>query len=145
MISESTAATPDDARAKPVRLFYVDDSGAERSGYATFSWIEFIIDDWNAGLMLDRRLQVDGELGLLVMDGDGTDSSYYAAHRDLDLGTRALIEDPAFQNSHRSQWVQIADLIAYAGYQHLVRLPEKQFAWEWYRTLGERVLGTFEV
>lgn len=59
--------------------------------------------------MLDARLQADGELGLLVMDGDGVDGSYYAA------------------------------------YQHLIRLPEKEFAWNWYRTLGERVHGTFEV
>ena len=229
--------TPPDS--KPVRLFYVDDSGAERSGYATFSWVELAIDDWNRGLgevlawrahldhmygipkryelhstdfangrgnpslrgdtwnrrkayrsqvlqesfhrfslwpwmsagtvysrtelrrddfarerarvyqelvrMLDARLRADGELGLLVMGGDGTDGSYYAAHRDLALETRALVEDPAFQHSHRSQWVQIADLVAYAAYQHLVRLPEKQFAWEWYGTLGERVHGTFEV
>ena len=96
-------------------------------------------------MAVDARLREDGELGLLVMGGDGTDGSYYAAHRDLALETRALVEDPAFQHSHRSQWVQIADLVAYAAYQHLVRLPEKQFAWEWYGTLGERVHGTFEV
>jgi hypothetical protein len=224
---------------KPVRLFYVDDSGAERSGFATFSWIELAIDDWNTGLgevlnwrehldhkygipkryelhstdfvngrgnpsrrgdqwnrrkahrsqvmeesfnrfslwpwlsvgtvyshtelkrddfarerarvyqeliqMLDRRLQADGELGLLVMDGDGTDSSYYAAHRALQLETRALIEDPGFQHSHRSQWVQIADLVAYSSYQSLVRLPEKEFAWGWSESLAQRILGVFEV
>lgn len=223
----------------PVRLFYVDDSGAERSGFATFSWIELAIDDWKMGLgevlswrahldhnygipkryelhstdfangrgnpsrrgdawnrrkahrsqvleesfrrfslwpwlsvgtvyshtslqrdafarerarvyqklvqMLDSRLAAAGELGLLVMDGDGTDSSYYAAHRDLPLETRSLIEDPTFQHSHRSQWVQIADLVAYASYQKLVHLPEKQFAWEWYDSLGDRDLGTFKV
>lgn len=214
--------------SKPVRLIYVDDSGAERSGYATFSWIELRIDDWQAALRevldwrhqlarvhqipvtyelhatkfvngrgdpsldllwnrhkskrslvvddafrmlaaatwlsvgtvyshtslrgrafaderarvygelvtrLDQRLTAAGEFGILYMDGDGTDRSYIAAHRELKLATRSLIEDPAFQHSRSSHLVQIADLIAYAGYQHILQLPEKWFAWPWYPAL----------
>lgn len=216
---------------KPLRLFYVDDSGAEATGYATFSWIEFLVDDWKPGLrqvldwrkkllrehqipilyelhatkfvngrgdpsldpawnrrkinrsqvvddaiamlaasswlsvgtlyshtslrrrqfsaerssvyaelvrLIDQRLTQAGELGILVMDGDGTDDSYVSAHRDLPLATRSLIEDPVFQHSHRSQLVQLADLTAYAAYQHLLRHPSKQFAWPWYPALSER-------
>ncbi|MGP9613777.1 DUF3800 domain-containing protein [Brachybacterium sp. AOP42-B2-9] len=55
-------------------------------------------------------------MGLLVMDGDGTDTSYIAAHHELPIATRSLLEDPGSQHSSRSQWVQIADLIAYAAY-----------------------------
>lgn len=216
---------------RPARLIYVDDSGAERSGFATFSWIEVSLDDWSTGLaqvlrwrshltkthgipknyelhavnfangrgnpsvndawnrrkahrsavldeafdrfaswtwlragtvysstqlrredfagerarvygelvqLLDRRLEEAGEWGFLVMDGDGTDSSYITAHRQLPIASRSLIEDPAFQHSYRSQWVQLADLTAYAAYQSLVRVPEKRFAWEWYGALGDR-------
>lgn len=72
------------------------------------------------------------------MDGDGTDTSYISAHRELPIATRSLIEDPAFQHSSRSQWVQIADLIAYASYQSLIRIEEKKFAWEWYSSLDAR-------
>ncbi|WP_144053131.1 DUF3800 domain-containing protein [Microbacterium sp. UCD-TDU] len=215
--------------SKPVRLIYVDDSGAERSGYATFSWLELRIDDWQVALRevldwrhrlareqqipviyelhatkfvngrgdpsldpswnrhkakrslvvddafrmlaaapwlsvgtvysqtslrgrafadersrvygelvtrLDQRLTAAGELGILYMDGDGTDRSYVAAHRELKLATRSLIEDPAFQHSHSSHLVQFADLVAYAGYQHVLQLPEKRFAWPWYPSLS---------
>lgn len=215
----------------PLRLFYVDDSGAESSGYATFSWIEFLAPDWKPGLrkvldwrnelsrthnipisyelhatkfangrgnpsldaawnlskanrtlvmndamaflassawlsvgtvyshtnlrrrlfsaertrvymelvrMLDERLTAEGELGMLFMDGDGSDDSYLSAHRSLPLASRSLIEDPAFQHSHRSQLVQLADLTAYAGYQHLLHHDKKRFAWPWYPTLSQR-------
>lgn len=92
--------------------------------------------------LIDQRLQATGDHGILIMDGDGTDPSYLTAHRQLDLGTRNLIEDPAFQHSHRSQWVQIADLVAYSAYQSLMQLPEKRFAWPWYPALAARdVLG----
>jgi len=91
---------------------------------------------------LDGQLNTWGDYGIIVMDGDGSDDSYITAHRQLDLKTRALIEDPAFQSSHRSQWVQMADLVAYAGYQHLLQHPAKTFAWPWYPALTSRsVMG----
>lgn len=223
---------------RPTRLIYVDDSGAEVTGFATFSWIEVPLDEWGAALEevlewrsdltrvhqipkhfelhatkfangrgapsldptwnvrkahrsavldeafarfatwswlragtvysesalrrvafakerarvyaelighLDDRLAAAREWGLLVMDGDGTDTSYITAHRELPIRTRSLIEDPAFQHSSRSQWVQIADVIAYAAYQKLVAIPEKQFAWGWYDSLGDRAEAAREV
>lgn len=36
--------------ATPLRLFYVDDSGAEVTGFATFTWIELRVEDWKPGL-----------------------------------------------------------------------------------------------
>jgi hypothetical protein len=219
----------------PLRLFYVDDSGAEVTGFATYSWIEFRLESWKPGLrqvldwrkalmsahqipplyelhatkfangrgnpsldpawnrkksnrsivvddfveflagcpwagvgtvysqttlrrtqfakerarvygelvrLIDDRLTAAGELGILVMDGDGSDDSYVSAHRNLPLATRSLIEDPVFQHSHRSQWVQLADMAAYAGYQHLLKHEGKEFSWPWYPGLMTRdVLG----
>jgi hypothetical protein len=82
--------------------------------------------------MVDQRLADAGDTGIIVMDGDGTDDVYLRAHRQLKLSTRALVEDPLFQHSHRNQWMQIADLVSYAAYQGLLRAPIKQFAWDWY-------------
>lgn len=219
------------SHSRPTRLIYVDDSGAEVTGYATYSWIEVPLDDWRPALeqildwraqltaehhipknyelhavnfangrgnpsldeawnrrkahrltvledafsrfaqwewlragtvysktslrrdhfgrerarvygelvaLLDQRLSKAGEWGLLVMDGDGSDSSYITAHRSLPIDTRSLIEDPAFQNSSRSQWVQIADLVAYAAYQSIALIPGKEFAWDLYARLNGR-------
>lgn len=214
-----------------VRLFYLDDSGAEDTGYVTYSWVEVDITDWRTGLrtwldwrhaiseryripvqaelhatqfiggrgnpslderwnrqpaqrldvatealrvvgstpclsvgtvyrrttarrrafhtqrtevyeqlvhLIDGRLITDGDLGILIMDGDGSDPSYVSAHRSLKLSTRAIIEDPVFQHSHVSQWVQIADLVAWVTYQHLLRHPGKRHVWDWYQTYLER-------
>lgn len=208
-----------------VRLFYLDDSGAEDTGFVVYSWVEVDITAWRDGLrswldwrhsltvrhqipvltelhatkfvggrgepsldpawnkhksnrhqvaeeacarigttpslqvatvyrrtaarrrsyyaertdvyaelvrLIDTRLASAGDLGILIMDGDGSDPSYVSAHRNLKLATRAIIEDPVFQHSHASQWVQMADLVAYVTYQHLLRHPGKQFAWPWY-------------
>ncbi len=81
---------------------------------------------------LDARLTASGEFGLIVLDGDGSDPTYRLAHRDLKLATRSLLEDPLFQGAHHSQWIQMADLIAYSAYMHLARIPAKQHTWEWH-------------
>lgn len=44
----------------PLRMFYVDDSGAEVTGWATYSWIETTPDGWRT--MLRRWLTLRGEL-----------------------------------------------------------------------------------
>lgn len=85
--------------------------------------------------MIDVRLVDTGRHGFVIMDGDGTDSSYRQAHRGLRLATRNLIEDPFFQGSHLSQWVQVADLVAYAAYQSVLRAPGKEVMWDWYPDL----------
>lgn len=84
---------------------------------------------------LDACLASADEFGMIIMDGDGTDPSYRIAHRDLNLATRRLIEDPLFQGSHHSQWVQMADLVAYSAYMHLARIPTKEHTWNWYRDI----------
>lgn len=81
---------------------------------------------------LDTRLGHAGEIGMIFMDGNGTAPGYRAAHRELELSSRRIIEDPIFQGSHISQWVQMADLVAWSTYQSLLRHHGKQFAWGWY-------------
>lgn len=81
---------------------------------------------------LECRLAAADELGLVLMDGDGVDPGYAAAHRGLSLRHRRMIEDPLFRVSHQSQWIQMADLVAYCAYQSLLRHPGKQFLWDWY-------------
>lgn len=85
---------------------------------------------------LDARLTSAAETGMIVMDGEGTEPSYRVAHRDLKLATRSLIEDPLFQHSHHSQWVQMADLVAYAAYQRLARIKAKAHMWGWYEIVA---------
>jgi hypothetical protein len=217
----------------PVRLFYVDDSGAPDTGWILYSWIECAIGDWRIGLRswidlrrqmfadyrippayelhttkflggrgnpstdpawnvskearlvvlrkaldaiadpagilrvgtvcrdtpargkayarervdvysrlvehLDTRMAAAGELGLIFMDGNGTENGYYAVHRRLKLAHRHVIEDPLFQPAHRSQWVQMADIAAYTAYQSLLRHPAKRFAWDWYQAHLSRI------
>ena len=83
--------------------------------------------------LLDQRLGAAGETGLLVMDGRAVDA-YYDAHRSLPLDTRNILEDPFFVEAHRSQWVQMADLVAWTAYQHLSKQSTKHFARNWYST-----------
>lgn len=81
---------------------------------------------------IDHRLTAASEFGVVIVDGDGTDTTYRSAHRALPLETRHVIDDPLFQDSHVSQWVQMADLVAYAAYLHLLQPPGKEFAWGWH-------------
>lgn len=222
-----TTSTFPAATAGTTRLFYVDDSGVEASGWIVYSWIECAIQDWasahrgqldlrrkiyaqfaippayelhsapfaggrgnpstdlawnrhksNRGQVmtmalthladatelrvgtvyrhtikkrrdyaiekadvyeklvghLDGRLGAADEHGLLFMDGDGTDTSYARVHRRLQLDTRRIVEDPLFQASHQTQWIQMADIVAWSTYQHLNRDPRRRFAWDWYTT-----------
>jgi len=82
--------------------------------------------------LLDDRLAREGEYGIVVMDGNDTDLTYQAAHRELKHSSRRLVEDPFFRPGHRSQWVQMADLIAYAAYMQVARIPTKEATWSWY-------------
>jgi hypothetical protein len=81
---------------------------------------------------LDTELSAAGQLGIVFMDGDGSDSGYFSAHRKLKLASRNIIEDPLFQAAHRSQWIQMADLVAWVAYQGILQHPNKQFTWDWY-------------
>lgn len=92
--------------------------------------------------LLDERMRGSGERALVVMDGDGTDTGYLVAHRALRRSTRHVVEDPMFQHSDRSHWLQMADMVAYSAYQEVLALPSKAYAHGWYPRLRSRdVLG----
>ena len=93
----------------------------------------------------DGQLRTNGEYGLVGMDGNGNDPIYYAAHRSLALPVRRIVEDPVFLNSARSQWMQMADIVAYAGYEHIMRLEAKKFAWDWYATIDPELETIYDV
>jgi hypothetical protein len=77
------------------------------------------------------------------MDGDGSDFSYSRAHRALPLKSRNLLEDPLYQRPHGSQFVQVADLVAFTGYQSLLTTGDKTFTRRWYadHLTGKDVTG----
>lgn len=82
---------------------------------------------------LNDQHRADDTYVFLSMDGDGSDPTYYNAHRSLPLDSRHIIEDPMFHDSRRSQWVQMADLVAYVVFAHLNRHEGNKFAWDWYQ------------
>lgn len=80
----------------------------------------------------DREHRRSGDFVFVGMDGDGSDPAYFEAHRALALDTRHVIEDPMFHDSKRSQWTQMADLVAYTAHAHVHRHDRNEFAWNWY-------------
>jgi hypothetical protein len=64
---------------------------------------------------IDSRMAAHNEHGIVFTDGNGTDPSYAAAHRSLALADRRVVVDPSFQSSRRSQWLQMADLVAFSS------------------------------
>lgn len=112
------------------RMIYIDDSGHPQSGLVVYGWVEF-----------ERELLESDSLGLVVMDGDGSDSTYRLTHRSLKLSDRRIIEDAVHLDSRTSQLVQMADLVAWSAYAHVDRHPGNEFAWTWYSThVAERDL-----
>jgi hypothetical protein len=63
---------------------------------------------------------------------DGFDTRFRKEHRSLELETRCVFEDPWHEYSHESQFLQIADLIAHAAFQHVARQESRKFMWDWY-------------
>jgi hypothetical protein len=80
----------------------------------------------------DTQCARESRFAMVYMDGDGSDKTYLDSHRRLHLGSRRIIEDPHHQHSHLSQWVQMADLIAWTAYQSIRKHTNKKFAWDWY-------------
>ena len=81
---------------------------------------------------LDSRLADDDVHAMITMDGE--EKRFLESHRRLKLDTRHVIEDPAMHDSKRSQWVQMADLVAYTALISLNRHQHNEFGWEWYAT-----------
>jgi hypothetical protein len=85
-----------------------------------------LVEQW------DAEQAARNSFAMISMDGDGSDRSYFEAHRALKLDARHIIEDPIFHDSKRSQWTQMADLVAFVANAHLDRHDKNEFAWTWY-------------
>lgn len=85
-------------------------------------------------LGIDRRLFLGGLQGIMVIDGDGDGSChvYTRLFRSLNLSGQQLIAGPFFQPSYDSQWIQIADMVAYTAFQAVIKRPDRQFCWSWF-------------
>lgn len=87
----------------------------------------------------EDELDIRESLGVVIMDGDGKDSSYRSTHRQLELAKRRIIEDAIHLDSKVSQLVQMADLVAWSASATVDRHEKNSFAWEWYENyLAER-------
>ncbi|MGW4804611.1 DUF3800 domain-containing protein [Kitasatospora sp. NPDC004272] len=85
---------------------------------------------------LDSVLEERNAHGVIIVDGGDhgvPDPNVRAAHRDLKLHSRRVIEDGWLQPAHASQLVQMADLVAHVAYQSTRRKPSRKFMWDWYR------------
>lgn len=81
---------------------------------------------------LERDLRERDGLGMVFIDGDGSDTSYRDVHRQLPRSSRRIVEDPIAQDSKVSQLVQMADLVAWSANVHLNPHPRNAFAHTWY-------------
>ncbi|MGO1384738.1 MAG: DUF3800 domain-containing protein [Candidatus Corynebacterium faecigallinarum] len=87
----------------------------------------------------ERELATTDSLGIIFMDGDGSDHRYRQVHRDLPLGQRKIIEDAIPVDSSISQLVQMADLVAWVANVTVDQHPKNAFAGSWYADyLSER-------
>jgi hypothetical protein len=84
--------------------------------------------------IVDLDAEVRGADTYAHVSMDGADPHYRDAHRALPLDSRRIIEDPVMQSGGDSQWVQMADLVAYCANLTLDRHSANEFGWDWYST-----------
>jgi Protein of unknown function (DUF3800) len=89
---------------------------------------------------MERLLAVEQTQALVVVDGNGPELRLL--HRELSLASRRIVEDPWKRDARETQWLQAADFVAYAAFQHMARRPDRAFMWHWYeRCLGQRIVS----
>jgi hypothetical protein len=93
----------------------------------------------------DRRLEARNEHGIAIINGDGRETGYHEPHRSRELGVRRVLEDPMFAVSYQNQFVQIAELVAYCAYQHVLSQDGKRFVRDWYSIYLPKAEGPVDV
>lgn len=79
---------------------------------------------------LDRQLGEAGEHAALIVDGDGSEELYEHVHRRV---RPTCIRVPAAEvPAHTSDWLQMADLVAYTACQAIAQRESRSFMWGWY-------------
>jgi hypothetical protein len=87
----------------------------------------------------EEDLRNSRSLGLVFIDGDGTDKAFRTAHRGLVLSERHVIEDAVHLDSSASHLMQMADLVAWCANAAVDPSAGNEFAHDWYRRfLSER-------
>lgn len=89
--------------------------------------------------MLESELREANSYAMVTVDGDA--AHFRRAHRALKLDTRHIIEDPIVHDSQTSQWMQMADIVAYTTLVHLNRAPHNEYAWRWHEKFLENRHG----
>jgi hypothetical protein len=79
---------------------------------------------------IDQFLREADDHGLIILDGES--GELRTMHRELDISSRRIVEDPWMRNARESQWPQVADFVAHTAFQAIVRAPNRAFLWEWY-------------
>lgn len=88
---------------------------------------------------LEQRQSQSQSLAMIIMDGNGSDTTYREIHRNLDLDSRYLIEDALQVESKDSHFIQMADLVAWTANAYIDQHAKNKFVRVWYlRFLTER-------
>ncbi|MEE4424837.1 MULTISPECIES: hypothetical protein [Streptomyces] len=78
---------------------------------------------------INAELAAADEYGVVVVDGDGTDTCLVDAYHDLPGRDRRIVGVPLFESARINYFLQAADLLAYAAYQSVAKRPEREFLW----------------
>lgn len=81
---------------------------------------------------VEEKLSASDSLGIIYMDGDGSERTYRDIHRSLPRTNRRIIEDPVYLDSSKSQFMQMADHVAWCANASLSKVPKHSFAHSWY-------------
>ncbi len=91
---------------------------------------------------LRQFLEVEHAWATLMVDGtDDGGGHLHAAHRELNIKTRRILEDAGRRSSSQSQLLQMADLCAHAAFQSIAQNPHHDPAfWVIYEKHLDRLL-----
>lgn len=117
------------SRSQPrsTRLFYVDDSGAERTGYASYSWVAVAIDDWRLALqdLLEWRAHLAREYGIHknyelhavnFANGRGNPSTF-GAEWNRRKAFRSMVLDEAFARFSSWNWLRAGTMYSQSEFR----------------------------
>ncbi|MEU2602443.1 DUF3800 domain-containing protein [Streptomyces hirsutus] len=79
---------------------------------------------------LNTKLAADDEYGIVIVDGNGTESALRTAVRRLPAADRRICE-LQFISARDSHLLQAADMLAYSTFQDLAKREERRFMWGW--------------
>ena len=68
---------------------------------------------------IEADMTSEDSFGLVVLDGGDPGHKFRRRHRDLDIKTRRIIEDPQLVPSDESQLIQMVDWIVHAAFRHI--------------------------